>query len=59
MSWWYFAGMVISYFILFYEHFILSPNDMSKLQTSFFTMNSVLSIVVFVFTLIDLVVQFH
>jgi len=59
LSWWYFAGMVISYFILFYEHFILSPNDMSKLQTSFFTMNSVLSIVVFVFTLIDLVVQFH
>lgn len=59
LSWWYFAGMVISYIILFYEHYILSPNDMSKLQTSFFTMNSVLSIVVFVFTLIDLVVQFH
>jgi len=59
LSWWYFAGMVISYIILFYEHYILSPKDMSKLQTSFFTMNSVLSIAVFVFTLIDLVVQYH
>ncbi|MED5017706.1 UbiA-like polyprenyltransferase [Paenibacillus chibensis] len=59
LSWWYFAGMVISYIILFYEHYILSPKDMSKLQTSFFTMNSVLSIAVFVFTLIDLVVQYY
>lgn len=59
LSWWYFAGMVISYIILFYEHYILSPKDMSKLQTSFFTMNSVLSIAVFLFTLIDLVVQYH
>jgi 4-hydroxybenzoate polyprenyltransferase len=57
LSWWYFAGMLISYGILLYEHIILSPNDMSKLQTSFFTMNSVLSIIVFVFTLVDLVVQ--
>ncbi|GAB6990307.1 UbiA-like polyprenyltransferase [Paenibacillus pini] len=59
LSWWYLAGMIISYAILFYEHYILSPKDMSKLQTSFFTMNSVLSMVLFVFTLIDLVVQFY
>lgn len=58
LSWWYFAGMLIASAILFYEHFILSPKDMSKLQTAFFTMNSVLSIVVFVFTMIDLVVQY-
>ncbi|MNP15208.1 prenyltransferase [compost metagenome] len=57
LNWWYFAGILISYGVLFYEHVILSPNDMSKLQTSFFTMNSVLSMVVFGFTLVDLVVQ--
>lgn len=57
LDWWYFAGMLISYIILFYQHFILSPNDMSKLQLSFFTLNSFLSIIVFVFTLVDLVVQ--
>ncbi|MHA0855459.1 UbiA-like polyprenyltransferase [Paenibacillus sp. CMAA1364] len=53
---WYLIGIVISCGILIYEHFILSPKDMSKLQIAFFTMNSVLSIVVFVFTLVDLVV---
>ncbi|AJS58033.1 UbiA-like polyprenyltransferase [Paenibacillus sp. IHBB 10380] len=58
LSWWYFVGMFIASAILFYEHFILSPKDMSKLQTAFFTMNSSLSIVVFAFTMIDLVVQY-
>ncbi|HEY2492531.1 MAG TPA: UbiA-like polyprenyltransferase [Paenibacillus sp.] len=58
LSWWYFVGMFIASAILFYEHFILSPKDMSKLQTAFFTMNSTLSIVVFAFTMIDLVVQY-
>lgn len=57
LSWWYLAGMLISYIILFYEHYIVSPKDLSRLQTAFFTMNGALSIVVFVFTLIDLVVR--
>lgn len=57
LGWWYIAGMIIAYLILFYEHYIVSPADLSRLQTSFFTMNGVLSIVVFSFTLIDLVVQ--
>lgn len=59
LSWWYAAGMIIAYIILFYEHHIVSANDLSRLQTAFFTMNGVLSIVVFSFTLIDLVVQFR
>lgn len=59
LSWLYVIGMVIAYIILFYEHHIVSPNDLSRLQTAFFTMNGVLSIVVFSFTLLDLVVQFY
>lgn len=55
---WYLAGMVIACGILFYQHFILSPKDMSRLQTAFFTMNSTLSIVLFAFTLIDQVVRY-
>ncbi|ANY71830.1 UbiA-like polyprenyltransferase [Paenibacillus ihbetae] len=58
LSWWYLIGMIIALGILFYQHYILSPNDMSRLQTAFFTMNSTLSIVLFVFTLIDLVVRY-
>lgn len=57
LGWWYIGGMIIAYIILFYEHHIVTPKDLSRLQTAFFTMNGVLSIVVFVFTLIDLVVS--
>lgn len=57
LSWWYLAGMILSYIILFYEHYIVTPKDLSRLQTAFFTMNGALSIVVFVFTLLDLVVR--
>ncbi|WP_442601106.1 UbiA-like polyprenyltransferase [Paenibacillus sp. KN14-4R] len=54
LSIWYLVGLVISYLILFYEHRLVSPNDLSKLNTAFFTMNGVLSCVVFVFTFIDI-----
>ncbi len=57
LGWWYFAGAVIALAILFYQHYILTPKDLSRLQTSFFTLNSTLSLIVFVFTLIDLVVK--
>ncbi|USB34764.1 UbiA-like polyprenyltransferase [Paenibacillus sp. YPG26] len=57
LGWWYITGMVIAYLILFYEHTIVSPKDLSRLQTAFFLMNGVLSIVVFSFTLIDLLVS--
>lgn len=59
LGWWYIAGMIIAYIILFYEHHILSPGDLSRLQTAFFMMNGVLSIVVFAFTFIDLVVRHY
>ncbi|MEF3301808.1 UbiA-like polyprenyltransferase [Paenibacillus sp. GYB003] len=58
LSWWYLVGLVVSYVILFYEHYIVSPNDLSKLNTAFFTMNGVLSVVVFCFTFIDVVVRY-
>lgn len=35
LSWWYVAGMIIAYIILFYEHYIVSPSDLSRLQTAF------------------------
>lgn len=59
LSWWYLAGMLIAYLILFYEHKLVSPTDLSKLNTAFFTMNGVLSVVVFVFTFIDLAVRYR
>lgn len=55
---WYFVGVIISIAILFYEHFIVKPTDLSKVNVAFFTMNGTLSVVVFAFTLVDLVVHF-
>lgn len=57
LSWWYIVGTVIASALLIYEHMLVKPHDLSKLNTAFFTMNGVLSIVVFCFTLIDLVVM--
>ncbi|TVY04566.1 UbiA-like polyprenyltransferase [Cohnella terricola] len=56
LSWWYFIGMIFSGGLLLYEHRLVKPNDLSKLNAAFFTMNGVISAVIFVFTFIDLVV---
>lgn len=56
LSWIYLIGVLISYGLLMYEHFIVKPDDLSKLNTAFFTMNSVLSIVLFICTFVDLAV---
>ncbi len=56
LGWLYLVGVVIANFILHYEHSIISPKDMSKLNTAFFTMNGILSVIVFAFTFIDLVI---
>jgi 4-hydroxybenzoate polyprenyltransferase len=57
LGWWYAAGVIIAIAILFYEHYIVTPKDLSRLQTAFFTMNGALSIVMFAFTLVDLAVK--
>jgi len=56
LSWVYLTGLIIANILLFYEHKIVTPQNLSRLNTAFFTLNSVLSIAVFAFTLIDLVV---
>ncbi|MDO3409603.1 UbiA-like polyprenyltransferase [Saccharibacillus sp. CPCC 101409] len=58
LGWWYAAGVVIACSILFYQHMLVKPSDLSRVQTAFFTMNSTLSGIVFVFTLIDLAVKY-
>lgn len=51
---WYIIGVIIANFILHYEHSIISPNDLTKVNTAFFTMNGILSVVIFFFTFLDL-----
>ena len=58
LSWWYLIGIIIAGLILYYEHRLVKPHDLSKLNTAFFTMNGVLSVIVFVFTLVDLLILY-
>jgi 4-hydroxybenzoate polyprenyltransferase len=50
---WYYAGLVVATAILAYEHHLVRPNELSRLDAAFFTMNGVMSVVVFGFALID------
>jgi 4-hydroxybenzoate polyprenyltransferase len=54
---WYFAGLVVAAGILVYEHRLVRPGDLSRLDAAFFTMNGVMSVTVFAFALIDRLVR--
>ena len=53
-SLWYWAGAVIYSLLLFYQHTLVKPNDLSKVNLAFFTTNGIASVVFSVFVLIDL-----
>jgi 4-hydroxybenzoate polyprenyltransferase len=50
---WYFAGLLVATGILAYEHRLVHPGDLTRLDAAFFTMNGVMSVTVFGFALID------
>lgn len=54
LGWFYFAGVVTAVLILFYEHSLVKPHDLSRGGVAFFTMNGILSMVMFVFTFLDI-----
>jgi 4-hydroxybenzoate polyprenyltransferase len=51
------TGVVAVALLLSYEHSLISPNDLSKLNAAFFTMNGVISVVFFIFVAADLLLQ--
>lgn len=51
----YFIGVFIAGVLLAYENSIIKPNDLSKLNMAFFTMNGVISVLMFLFVAIDIV----
>lgn len=50
---WYFAGLLVATGILAYEHRLVHPGDLTRLDAAFFTLNGVMSVTVFGFALID------
>jgi 4-hydroxybenzoate polyprenyltransferase len=50
---WYYVGLIVAAGILAYEHQLVRPGDLSRLDAAFFTMNGVMSVLVFGFALVD------
>lgn len=51
---WYWAGVVFYVALLIYQHTLVKPNDLSKVNMAFFTTNGIASVVFAVFVLLDL-----
>jgi len=47
----YWAGVLVVAALLLYEHSLVKPGDLSKLDAAFFTMNGVISLLFFGFVL--------
>ena len=52
----YFAGVAAIAALLAWEHCLVKPGDLSKVNTAFLTMNSLVSVAYLVFTLADLLI---
>lgn len=53
LSWLYFAGVVILVPVLWYEHYVVRPDDLSRAELASFVANGVFSIVLFLFAAAD------
>jgi 4-hydroxybenzoate polyprenyltransferase len=53
-GWWYWAGVTIFMGMLTYQHTIVRPNDLSRVNLAFMTANGIASVVFAVFVITDL-----
>ena len=52
---WYWVGVLAVAVLLAYEHALVRPDDLRRLDAAFFTVNGVISVVFFVFVALDVV----
>ena len=52
-SWFYLAGVLFFIILLIYQHQLVKPNDLSKVNRAFFTTNGIASVVFAIFFLLD------
>lgn len=50
----YYAGLAITAVCLFYQHLVVNPRDLSRIQVSFFQMNGIISLALFLATWLSL-----
>ena len=56
VSFFYWLGVVVTAVLLVYEHSLVRPGDLRRLDAAFFTMNGVISVVFFAFVALDVLV---
>lgn len=56
---WYWCGMAIFAGILLYQHSIVKPADLSRVNIAFMTANGIASVIFAVFVLLELFIPFH
>jgi len=56
LGWAYFVGVGIGAGLIGWEHQLVRPGDLSRLDAAFFTANGIVSIVVFLGALVDRIV---
>jgi len=56
LGWLFYLGVLATAGLLIYEHRLITPQDMSKIDLAFFTVNSYIAGVLFVFTLADVLI---
>jgi 4-hydroxybenzoate polyprenyltransferase len=57
LEWWWWLGVLLTAGVLVYEHRIVRPDDLRRVNRAFFTANGVIGIGLFVFALADLIAQ--
>ncbi|MFZ5590980.1 MAG: UbiA-like polyprenyltransferase [Bacillota bacterium] len=54
LGWFYFTGLLLAVGLLFYQHRLVRPDDLSRAGVAFFNLNGTLSVVIFTCTLLDI-----
>jgi 4-hydroxybenzoate polyprenyltransferase len=55
----YYVGLGFAGVLLAYEHRLVSPSDLSRINVAFFTTNGVVSIVLFILVAADTVLRYR
>ncbi|PWT71629.1 MAG: 4-hydroxybenzoate octaprenyltransferase [Bacteroidetes bacterium] len=58
-GWWYWIGVAVFVSMLIYQHAIVKPNDLSRVNLAFMTANGVASVIFAVFVIADIFLKPH
>lgn len=53
---WFFTGIMVTAILLYYEHSLISPQDLSRVDFAFFNVNGIISMQLLIFTVLDILI---